>query len=109
MKGGGVKGIGLVGAVAEIEKAGYEFVNLAGISAGAIVASLLAVDYKAAEIKTELEKLNYNNFKDEELLDKLGIIGKALSIGFEYGIYEGEYFEKWLENLLSSRRGPACC
>jgi predicted acylesterase/phospholipase RssA len=46
-EGGGVKGIGLVGAVAEIEKAGYEFVNLAGTSAGAIVASLLAVDYKA--------------------------------------------------------------
>jgi hypothetical protein len=33
---GGVKGIGLVGAVAEVEKAGYEFENLAGTSAGAI-------------------------------------------------------------------------
>ena len=77
--------------------------NLAGTSAGAIVASLLAVDYKAAEIKTELETLNYNNFKDEGLLDKLGIIGKGLSIGFEYGIYEGEYFEKWLENLLAAK------
>jgi len=41
-EGGGVKGIGLVGAVNEIEKAGYEFENLAGASAGAIVASLLA-------------------------------------------------------------------
>ena len=77
--------------------------NLAGTSAGAIVASLLAVDYKAAEIKTELETLNYNNFKDEGLLDKLGIIGNGLSIGFEYGIYEGEYFEKWLENLLAAK------
>ena len=99
-EGGGVKGIGLVGAVAEIEKAGYEFVNLAGTSAGAIVASLLAVDYKADQIKEEMEKLDYNSFKDEGLLDKLGIIGKGLSIGFEYGIYEGEYFEKWLEGLL---------
>jgi len=50
-EGGGVKGIGLVGAVAEIERAGYLFVNLAGTSAGAIGASLLAVDYKADEIK----------------------------------------------------------
>ena len=47
-EGGGVKGIGLVGAVSEIEKAGYTFENLAGTSAGAIVASLLAVGYKAA-------------------------------------------------------------
>jgi len=81
-EGGGVKGIALAGAVAEIEKAGYEFENLAGTSAGAIVASLLAVGFTAAEMKAELEKLDYNSFKDEGLLDKLGIIGKGLSIGF---------------------------
>ncbi|HAU31286.1 MAG: Putative esterase of the alpha-beta hydrolase superfamily [Desulfotomaculum sp. 46_80] len=46
-EGGGVKGIGLVGAVAGIEEAGYEFENMAGTSVGAIVAALLAVDYKA--------------------------------------------------------------
>ncbi|MGE5840107.1 MAG: patatin-like phospholipase family protein [Deltaproteobacteria bacterium] len=102
-EGGGVKGIGLVGAVAELEKAGYEFVNLAGTSAGAIVASLLAVGYKAEEIKSELERLDYNSFKDKGLLDKLGIIGKGLGIGFEYGIYEGKHFEEWLEDLLTRR------
>ncbi len=73
-EGGGVKGIGLVGAVYEIENAGYEFENLAGTSAGAIVASLLAVGYKAEQIKKEMERLNYNDFKDEGLLDKPGII-----------------------------------
>lgn len=99
-EGGGVKGIGLVGAVSVIENADYEFENLAGTSAGAIVAAILAVDYKADEIKRELERLDYNKFKDEGLLDKLGIIGKGLSMGFEYGIYEGEYFEDWLEGLL---------
>ena len=102
-EGGGVKGIGLAGAVSEIEKAGYVFENLAGTSAGAIVASLLAVGFTASELKAELERLNYNDFKDEGLLDKLGILGKGLSIGFEYGIYEGEYFENWLENLLRSK------
>jgi NTE family protein len=102
-EGGGVKGIGLVGAVYEIEKAEYEFENLAGTSAGAIVASLLATGYKSEEIKTQLEKLNYNDFKDEGLLDKLGVIGKGLSIGFEYGIYEGDYLEDWLESLLRAK------
>ncbi len=102
-EGGGVKGIGLVGAVSEIEKAGYEFENIAGTSAGAIVSSLLAVGFKAKEIKEELEKLNYKNFKDEGLLDKLGFIGKGLSIGFEYGVYEGDYFENWLEDLLREK------
>jgi len=102
-EGGGVKGIGLAGAVSEIEKAGYEFENLAGTSAGAIIASLIAVGFTASEMKEELERLNYNSFKDEGLLDKLGFIGKGLSIGFEYGIYEGEYFENWLGSLLKSK------
>ena len=73
-EGGGVKGIGLVGAVSVMEKAGYAFENLAGTSAGAIIAALLAVGYKAAQIKQELEQLNYNDFKDEGLLDKIGVV-----------------------------------
>jgi NTE family protein len=102
-EGGGVKGIGLVGAVAAVEKAGYEFVNLAGTSAGAIVASLLAVGYAGTEVRSILEALNYNDFKDEGLLDRLGLVGKGLSIGFEYGIYEGEFFETWLDRLLKAK------
>ena len=46
-EGGGVKGIGLVGAVAFAEEKGYRWVNLAGTSAGAIVAALLAAGYNA--------------------------------------------------------------
>lgn len=46
-EGGGVKGIGLVGALSVIEKAGYQFENLAGTSAGAIVAGLLAVGFNS--------------------------------------------------------------
>ena len=34
-EGGGVKGIGLVGAVAVAEEKGYQWVNMAGTSAGA--------------------------------------------------------------------------
>lgn len=102
-EGGGIKGIGLVGAVSEIEKAGFEFENIAGTSAGAIVASLLAVGFKSNELKNEIENLDYHKFRDEGVLDKLGILGKGLSIGFEYGVYEGKYFENWLENLLRSK------
>ncbi len=53
-EGGGVKGIALVGAVSVVEEAGYSFVNLAGTSAGAIVATLLAAGYTAGELKTVL-------------------------------------------------------
>lgn len=30
------------------------------------------------------------DFKDEGFLDKFGVIGKNLSVAFEYGIYEGD-------------------
>ncbi|AGF54117.1 NTE family protein [Clostridium saccharoperbutylacetonicum] len=101
-QGGGVKGIGLVGAVKAIEKK-YNFVNLVGNSAGAIVASLLAVGYSGEEIEHELKNLNYLKFKDETLIDKMGIPGKILSTVLEYGIYEGNYFRNWIEELFKAK------
>jgi predicted acylesterase/phospholipase RssA len=41
-EGGGVKGIGLAGAYSVLEEQGYGAVNLAGTSAGAITAALIA-------------------------------------------------------------------
>ncbi len=102
-EGGGVKGIGLAGAVKAVEESGYEFVNLAGTSAGAIVASLLAVGYTGDEIEQVLKDLDYKKFKDEDLIDKFGILGKSLDIILEYGIYEGNYFMKWLEGLFEAK------
>jgi NTE family protein len=99
-EGGGVKGIGLAGAVAAIENAGYEFQNLAGTSAGAIVAALLAVGCKAARLKEIIESLDYRRFQDKGALDRFGLPGIIASISFEYGIYEGKFFESWLEGLL---------
>jgi len=50
-KSGGVKGVGFVGAIAVAEERDYQWVNIAGTSAGAIVAALLAAGYSSAEMK----------------------------------------------------------
>ena len=105
-QGGGVKGIGLVGAVAAIEKAGYEFQNLAGSSAGAIVSALLAVGYTSDELKEELNRLDYLKLRQENFLDKFGKPGELLSVLFRYGIYSADYFEDWLESLLRKKKKP---
>lgn len=99
-EGGGVKGIGLAGAVEAIEKAGYEFVNLAGTSAGAIVASLLAVGYTGGEIKDELRKLDFDQFRKEDFLSRTGPLGKLINILLRNGIYRADCFESWLAGLL---------
>lgn len=86
-EGGGVKGIGLVGAIAVAEERGYQWVNIAGTSAGAIVAALLAAGYRAAEIKKIMADLDYNRFKDRSLLDRVPLVGPLASLIFEKGIY----------------------
>ena len=50
LEGGGVKGLGLVGAVLELQRAGYSFPRVAGTSAGSIVAAFLAAGATADEL-----------------------------------------------------------
>jgi NTE family protein len=102
-EGGGVKGIGLVGAVAATEELGYEFVNLAGTSAGAIIAALVAAGYRASELREIMQGLDYSKFKDPGLLDRVPIFGKILSLGLEKGIYEGVFLEQWLRDRLAAK------
>lgn len=99
-EGGGVKGIGLVGAVSVAEEKGYRWVNLAGTSAGAIVAALLAAGYSAAELRQVMNELDYNKFKDASTLDKVPVVGPVASVIVEKGIYEGRFFENWMRELL---------
>jgi len=99
-EGGGVKGIGLVGAVAVAEERGYQWVNIAGTSAGAIVAALLAAGYSAAEMRKIMEELDYNRFKDASPLDRVPLAGPLASLVLEKGIYEGKFFETWIRGLL---------
>ena len=103
-EGGGVKGIGLVGAVAVAEERGYQWVNVAGASAGAIVAALLAAGYSAAELKAVMTELDYNRFKDSSLLDRVLLVGPMASLIFEKGIYEGKFFENWIRGLLREKK-----
>jgi NTE family protein len=102
-EGGGVKGIGLVGAVAVAEAKGYDFVNVAGTSAGAIIAALVAAGYHADELNAIMASLDYEKFKDPGWVDRIPVLGKAISLGFEKGIYEGDYFEQWMRRQLQKK------
>lgn len=98
-EGGGVKGIGLVGAVVAAEERGYQWVNVAGTSAGGIVASLVAAGYSGLALRRILDGLDYRNFRDTSL----PVLGPAISLVFTQGLYSGDYFEQWLRRLLSAK------
>lgn len=102
-EGGGVKGIGLAGAFAALQRAGFTHKRVAGTSAGAITAALVAAGYGAEELDSILLEVPFERFKDRAWEDKVPIIGTGLSVLMELGIYEGRYFEGWLAGLLVAK------
>ena len=103
-EGGGVKGIALVGAIAEVEKK-YEFINLAGNSAGAIVASLLAAKYTAAQIKEIINELDFKSFMDARhgIISSIPIMGQTYSLIKWKGLYKGDVFLNHMHKLLKDQ------
>jgi NTE family protein len=101
LEGGGVKGIGLVGAYGTLESAGYRVRRVAGTSAGAIVGALIAAGMPADQVAKTMGGIDYRRFQDKGFIDHFGIPGRALSVVFEKGIYEGRYLREWLDGLLA--------
>jgi NTE family protein len=102
-EGGGVKGIGLVGALSTLEARGYLSQNLAGTSAGAIVATLVAAGYKPNELHEIMKNLDFKSFMDKGWEDRIPGAGKPLSIILDQGIYEGKRFLEWIRDLLETK------
>lgn len=61
-EGGGVRGIAHVGAICALNERGYSFERVAGTSAGAIIAALLAAGYSCTELKDIISTLDYYQF-----------------------------------------------
>lgn len=103
-EGGGVKGIGLAGALYTAEKMGVQWQNVAGTSAGSIVASLVAAGYTADDIRKILqEKLVLKKIKDKGPEDKIPLVGVAFSLITQLGVYEGNYIENFIRDLLAEK------
>jgi NTE family protein len=95
-EGGGVKGVGLAGAYAALEEEGWEPQCVAGASAGAITATLVAAGYSGAELREEVLALQFREFKDEGCEDRIPSIGRQMWILRDYGVYEGRRFLEWM-------------
>jgi NTE family protein len=102
-EGGGVKGIGLAGAFAALGGRGFTPKGVAGTSAGAITAALVAAGYTSAELDEILLDLPFAEFKDKDWQDRLGAPGQAVSLLRDKGIYEGKFFRDWIAGLLEAK------
>ena len=102
-EGGGVKGIGLVGALSYLEDQGYEPVNLAGTSAGAIVASLRAAGYTGHDLKRTLMDMDLRKFTDATVVGQLPVAGPIISLTRRLGLYKGDFFLGLMRDLLGAK------
>lgn len=105
-EGGGVKGIGLVGALKTFEKNGYKWKSVCGTSAGSIIAALVAVGYSAEEIKKLMLKLDYKEIADKKKLN-IPVLSSTHNLLFKKGIFKGDYIKNWIDEVLSHKLNQA--
>ena len=75
--------------------------RVAGTSAGAITAVLLAVGYDHKEVSDIVADTNFNDFAD----DSLGIVRDAERFISDFGWHKGDFFRKWIGNLIRRKTG----
>jgi len=107
LEGGGVKGVGLIGAVLEVERSGFRIRRVAGTSAGAIAAALIAANLAAGapltNVKDQIATIDYSAFTTESTVRKLsGKLGDFQALMTTMGLYSGDYLVEWLGGILES-------
>lgn len=102
-EGGGVKGIGLVGALCVAEKKGFKWKRLAGTSAGSIIASLLAAGYSGEELYKLMMEKGFTDFLHGSWYDFIPWLGPSLRVWFRKGMYRSDHLETWMAELLAAK------
>jgi NTE family protein len=110
LQGGGVLGIAEVGVVAALRQAGYRIANVAGTSAGSIVAALLASGMDDAALRRATEKLDYLGLvqppagagRVRSFLRRVPVVGRLVNVALTGGIASGDRLTEFIDGQLRS-------
>jgi NTE family protein len=107
LSGGGVKGVGLAGAVAAFIDAGYRPQRISGTSSGsilgAVVAAASAGDRLSADQVEEIALgIDYRKMLDPGAIERIPVVGPAVAVVRGDGIYRGDYAHEWVSNELAN-------
>lgn len=102
-EGGGVKGIAYAGAIQVLEKQNIlgDIRRVAGASAGAITAALLAVGASSRDIEEIVGHTSFRKFMD----DSFGLFRDVNRLIHDYGWYKGDAFSTWMKKQIQSLTG----
>lgn len=105
LSGGGVKGIGLSGAVVALLEAGYAIQRVAGTSAGSVVGAILAAgadQLGPEDVERLTMALPYKKFLDPTRITGIPLLGPAWGVVTETGIYKGDFAHDWIRSELAN-------
>ncbi|HVM56567.1 MAG TPA: patatin-like phospholipase family protein [Gaiellaceae bacterium] len=101
-RGGGVKGLGLAGALLGFAqhptKPVHTWVNVAGASAGAIIACYLATGHDAKDMVELMKKTKFGSFQDFPPGGEY--LGGFFNLVRKHGLAHGEAFRIWFDDEL---------
>ena len=103
LEGGGIRGIAYGGALKELDSLGIlpGIKRVAGTSAGAIQAALIAVGYTPDEITDITFKTPVQQFNDGRFI----FFGGTNRLFKQYGWYRGDKFTEWIGKRLAAKTG----
>jgi NTE family protein len=102
-EGGGVKGVAYAKIPIVLEEFGIlkNIKKIAGSSAGAIIATLLALKYNPKEIFQIIKNTNFSKFKDTSP----SYLVTIYNLLFKSGVHSGQRFEKWIKTQILYKTG----
>lgn len=98
LEGGGVKGIALVGAAAELLRR-YRVERVAGSSAGAVLAAFLAAGLDADAVLERAARLEYHRVPDSWA--PVPVLAPAVGLLTRSGLHPGRYITEWVRRELA--------
>ena len=104
LEGGGVRGIGHVGALTVAEEKGYSWVNVAATSAGAFVAAMMAAGYSAKEMYSIMrDEVDFNRFAQDKGFNGF-FLGEAIHLLTRGGLHTGDYIVGFMKEKLGAKQ-----
>jgi len=98
LEGGGVKGVALAGAAAEL-LGRYRFERVAGSSAGALLAAFLAAGLDADGVLERTARLEYDRVPDRWA--PVPVLAPAVGLLTRSGLHPGRYVTEWVRRELA--------
>lgn len=105
LSGGGVRFVGLVGAVVALMDAGYSLQRISGVSGGSVVGTILAAaangdQLTAAQVKELALSVPLHTWRDA--VAPIPVLGPALGFLRDSGLYRGDVAHAWIRSQLAN-------